>query len=906
MMTAAISRDGNTIATGSGHPNQAGELVVWEADTGRQRWQRPFPRGIRSVAFTSDGRQIVAGSFDGVARVHDAASGDMLKEFRGHTDAINAVALSSDDRWLATGSHDQTVIMWNLADGSRRHTLRGHLGDVLTVAISAGGKLLASGGRENVVRIWNLQSGDVLHTLAGHEQLVEMVAFSPDDAHLATASWDGTLRIWDVATGMPQGILRRGTRISSVAFAPRGKEVWSGGFDGQLAAWLPDADTPPRTFKAQDGAVYAVALSADGSRIVTCGFEGTARLWQADGTLIHKLDRQPALAEDARSIVRAAWSGSGELLATVHGDGVLRLTRAASGQAAGELKLADARIVDAVFATDGQRLAVATHDGNVIRWDVAAKSDAQATFARHAGGVAALALAPDGMSLVSVGREGSIEIHRLAVGKPIASAFADSPVRCVAVVGRGHMITGHDDGRLRAWSIADAKELASEIRLSSPARAIAVSPDGRTLALELGSSIELWQLALDGNSSKASGRRVFTLPEGEVTQVQFSAGGEQIISGDTTGQVRLWTLSGGGARTLARKHAGGVTALALAPGDQTLFTAGADLTAWVWHPERSEGAIRPLASIPAHEKGTRYVALARDGRLVSDGYDNHIRVWNLATGQEERDLGVPDSASACVLLASGTHVAVGHWSKRIQLVELATGRRLDNIRGLPRGPYAIDVSPDERYMAAAFRELGAAIYNLKADEADAMVTLPPDELPFTHVAFSPEGKTFVTCTGDYQRMELAGKVRLHEVKTGKVIREFVGHSSEVKMAAFDRAGNRLATCGGDKTVRIWDVSTGRMLALFPHPIGTFTPLFVEGTDLVIAADYHGKVYFWDLTKTAPVQVVSGHADLINRLALSEDRSVLATGSRDGTVRLWKLAGEGNALRIVSADEARSP
>ncbi len=904
-MTAAISPDGNTIATGSGHPNQPGELVVWDGATGRQLWVRPYPRGIRSVVFTSDGRRLAAGSFDGVARLMDATRGQVLREYRGHSDAINAAALSSDDRWLATGSHDQTVIVWNVADGSRRHTLRGHTAALLTVSISESGKLLASAGRDNTVRVWNLTTGELLHALAGHEALIEMVAFSSDDARLASASWDGTLRVWDVKAGKQTAQLGRNTRLTSAAFSPDGKQIYSGGFDGQIATWTPGAETPERTFKVQNGAVYAVALSDDGSRIVTCGFEGTARLWQPDGSLIHNLDRQLTLTGDALSIQRAAWAPTGKQIATVHADGVLRLTRADSGQPVGELKLPDEKIVDAIYSADGKHLYLATHGGSIFRADAAAKVAEPAKIASHSSAVTALAQSPDGSSLVSCGQDGMMEIHSVQSGKRLALALADSPAQCAVVEPRGHVITGHADGRVRFWNIADGREIASHLKLPQPVQALAISQGG-TFAVAAGASIELCSLSFEKEAAQVARRRTLTVPEGEVTDLAFAPLGEQLISGDTSGQVRLWALPGGGAQALARKHAGGVTALAVAPASEILFTSGADLAGWLWHPEKTEDHIRPLASIPAHEKGTRYVALALDGRLVSDGYDNHVHVWNLATGQEERDLGVPDSASACILLQSGERVAVGHWSKRIQLVELATGQRLDNIRGLPRGPYAIDVSPDEHYMAAVFRELGATVYDLKATEADPIVTLPPDELPFTHVAFSPDGSTFVTCTGDYQRMNIAGKVRLHEVKTGKVIRSFVGHSSEVKMATFDHEGKRLATAGGDKTVRIWDVATGKMLALLPHPIGTFTPLFVKGSDLVIAADYHGKVYLWDLTRSAQVQVVPCHTDMITRVALSDDLSLLASGSRDGTVKLWKLSGRGNELRMVDAAQADKP
>jgi WD40 repeat protein len=462
------------------------------------------------------------------------------------------------------------------------------------------------------------------------------------------------------------------------------------------------------------------------------------------------------------------------------------------------------------------------------------------------------------------------------------------------------LITGQSDGRVRWWDAASGREVPSQLRLARPVRGMTLVPGGGELAVAAGQNVELFSFTIDDDRVQAAGRRALTIPAGEVSALAVAPRSPHIIIGDTAGQVRLWELTGGVARTLARQHQAAVTALAVGPSSETLLTAGADGAAWLWQPLAAERAIRPLASIPAHEKGTRYLALAKGDRLISDGYDNHVRVWNLATGQQERDLGVPDSASACVLLPGGTRVAVGHWSKRIQYVELESGERQDNIRGLPRGPYAIAVAPAEDRIAAAFRELGAMVYDLNSVEADPVITLPPDELPFTHVAFAPDGQSFVTCTGDYQRMNLAGKVRLHDAKSGAVIRSFDGHTSEVKFAAFDARGKRLATASGDKTVRVWDAATGKQLAGLPHSIGTFVAAFVPDSDLLFTADYHGKVFAWNLASSTIVQEVPCHSDFVCRIALSEDLSVLASGSRDGTVKLWRLAGRGDDLRIVDA------
>ena len=903
MMTAAISSDVSAIATGCGHPNQPGELVLWDAATGRERWVRPYSRGIRSVVFSSDGKRLVTGGFDGMARIIEVSSGQLLKELTGHTDAINAVAISGDDRWLVTGSHDKTAILWNLADATKVRTFQGHTAPLLAVALNPRGTLIASAGRDNIVRIWNAETGDSLHAMVGHGDLVEMLAFSPKNSDLSSASWDGTIRVWDASSGMQRAMLQRNIRMTSVAYSPKGNELWCGGFDGQVAVWRPGDEKVLREFKVQNGATYAVGLSGDGTRLVTCGFEGTARLWQtdADGKLLQKFDRQLGLQNESQKIEQATWSPDEKSVATVHGDGILRLTRVTDGTGIGELRVEGDPIVLARFASEDGELFVATRSGDIYRWHPETKSDAK-KIGSHGSSITAMAIVADGSKLISCAQGGSIQVRNLADGRELASLKADSAVTCAIPDPTGvWVVTGHSDGRVRWWDLEQSTEISSDIRLAHPVQAVAMASIGGTIAVAAHSSIELLSLTIDKKIVKVAGRKLLTVPDSLITHLVMANNGEQLLLGDSSGQLRVWSASGGGgARTLGRRHEGGVTALAIAPRSQTLITAGADRSAWLWHALSDLESIRPLASIPAHDKGVRYVALAKN-RLITDGYDNHVRIWNLESGVEERDLGVPDTASASVLAPNGEHVAVGHWSKRIQIIELESGKRLDNIRGLPRGPYSIALSPAGDRMAAAYRELGAMVYDLKAIEADPVVTLPPDELPFTHVTFAPDGKSFVTCTGDFQRMDQPGKLRLHNATTGAVIQSFVGHTSEIKIANFDADGKRLISASGDKTVRIWDVASGQLRATLQHPIGTFAPIFVANSDLVMTGDYHGKVYLWDLTNpSAPVQVVPCHSDLVNRIALSDDLSVLVTGSRDGFTKFWRLSGQANQLRVVDA------
>ena len=108
---AALTPDGKTLFTSG----VAGPMI-WDAETGKEERKLACNERFASAAFSPDGRYLLAGERRGLVRLFNVESGEEVKVFKGHEQAVQAVAFSTDGKFAATGSADTTVRLWEMPD----------------------------------------------------------------------------------------------------------------------------------------------------------------------------------------------------------------------------------------------------------------------------------------------------------------------------------------------------------------------------------------------------------------------------------------------------------------------------------------------------------------------------------------------------------------------------------------------------------------------------------------------------------------------------------------------------------------------------------------------------------------------------------------------------------------------
>jgi WD40 repeat protein len=479
---------------------------VWDAATGRElRTFAGEDRSAHAVAFSPDGKVLAAAYGSpgwsgrpaaalpvpgGLVRLWDVSTGKELRALKGYGNGVRSVAYSFDGKRLVSGSHDGTVRVWDSATGKEllkiEVPVRGRptdpkgmgvdSGGVYAVAFSRDGKAVASGDYDGMVYLWDAATGRRLHTLSGHGREVSGLAFSPDGKALASASWDNSLRLWDVASGKGLHDFRAHAGVvNAVAVAPDGRLAATAGGDRTVRLWSPATGRELRVLRGHTGWMYGVALSADG-KVASCSDDKTVRLW--DAATGRELRRWDAPNGQVSSI---ALSPDGKLLAAGGlmnrgPGGSVTLWDTTTGREVRRLVGEDRGFWRVSFSPDGRLLAALRYDTPYV-WEVATGK-----VVHRFGPCRWFALAPDGKA-VGVGRDNVVRVWELATGRELARfPGAENLYGDHALSPDGKTLASPErGGTVRLWEIATGKERRRFQGHAADVTGLAFTHDGKAM-----------------------------------------------------------------------------------------------------------------------------------------------------------------------------------------------------------------------------------------------------------------------------------------------------------------------------------------------------------------------------------------------------------------------------------------
>jgi WD40 repeat protein len=578
-INVAFAPSGTTFVSagnqGTGNKGAERLVVLWDAATGQEvRQFRGHTAGVEALAYSADGKRLVTGGLDTTVRLWDVASGKELRRFTGNTARVLAVACSPDRKLVASMGHDAWVRVWDADTEKELRRLPGRKSQgTSNLQFSPDAKVLAAVSADGAIRLWDPDTGDEVTKLTGPAGDTLSLDFSRDGKRLAGIGDDGRLRVWDLKTEKLLVDLKAHVGLGAcVRFSPDGSTLATGGNDGVIRFW--DAAGKPLRAAAGHPAnnVSELSFSADGSMLASAGHEGTVRLWDvATGR---------ELPQSGGTATQAALSPDGKRLATAGGDPTVRFWDPATGKELLPALRIDRPAGALGFTHDG-RAVVTAHSADELRvWDIGTGKELQKSGTHTATVVARLAVGR--RYLAASGSGPSFRLWDAATGDPArhwpalaATLGRTPPVGAMAFSPNGDRlaVACSGDGRARLWDAATGQELFAADPAAPGATAVAWSPDGRTFAVIGGGSgtLRVWE-AVSGRERLG---RVALSETG--WSVAFSPDGRLLATGMHGGSFHLWDARTGKRLASRAAHQGLVSYLAFSPDGRLLVTASADI-----------------------------------------------------------------------------------------------------------------------------------------------------------------------------------------------------------------------------------------------------------------------------------------------------------------------------------------
>ncbi len=573
-----------------------------------------------------------------------AQAGPLVGVLKGHAGGVAGVAVCAPAGTIVSGGKDGVVRVWDARTCALLRQLQAGAADVQCLAASADGRTVACGGLDGRVRLFDLQADAPVQSLQGHGASVCCVAVSADGQTVASGDVDGEVRLWSVHGSAPLRVLRGGpNEVRGVALSADGRRfAWGSGDDSVRAGTLDDA-APPRKLPLRAGA-RCVALSADGRTVAAGDSGGSLYLWEGPAAA-----PRMALAAHGDAVGALALSPDGTLLVSGGWDYTLRVTDARRGtslRAWQTLRGHESFITCVAVSPDGKTIASGGFEDGVRVWDAQVGS-VQPVQAGHASWVYGLAASPDGRLLASGGGDGSVRTWDAVSGAPLRELPGPDglSVFCVALSADGRtLVAAGSDQAVRVWvpGVALWQVLHGH---TGWINGVALAPDGRTVVSGADDkTVRLWDAA------SGAALRTLQMP-GQVNAMVLSPDGATLLAGCHDGSVSVWDLRSG--RPLRTLHqAGWVRSLALGPGGAALASGSVNGMVRLW--DLPTGALR--AELRAHEGMVFSLAFSADGRsLVSSGQDGSVQVRDAGSGVllERLDLGAAVHAVAWCRDAAG-------------------------------------------------------------------------------------------------------------------------------------------------------------------------------------------------------------------------------------------------------------
>ena len=594
----------------------------------------------------------------------------------------------------------------------------------------------------------------------------------------------------------------------------------------------------------------------------------------------------PVLKHDALDV---AVTPDGSQIVTAGRSGSVHMWSMSSGEEVMVLEGHSEQITGVAVTPDGTHVVSCSSDKTVRVWDMHT-GEAVFVLEGHEARVSEVAVTPDSSKVVSTSSKDGIRVWDLSTGMEVL-AIKSPDIRSMVITKDGSQIVTCSEEVLCIWDLVTGKQEMQWPCCVEDSHALAVTPDGcHVVSCCYGA--HLWNLS--------TGAEVMVFhDDAGLKAVAVTPDGCHVVAGSESGNVHVWSISTGKEVTVLLGHTDAVFAVAASPdGCHVVSCAYFDGTVRVWN-------ITTGKETPGFEGFSGgSVAVALDGSIISYG-GKRSSIWNASTGRQTQvvDAGITKCGDAAAVSPDGSHVVYCSCDYAGEGRACVWGVATGMVRPLctDSSEFAVFLkgcgtllclggSPDASHVVTCSKS------SQDKDTCCTYVWSRPTGKKVSEYAGatrSPAGGVVVTPDGvhvaSYYR---DGTVHMWKLHTGEETMVFKGHTQGVFGVCVTRDGSRLVSCSWDKTVRVWDVASGKEVFTLGHDGGVWGVALIPDEAHVVS-NTGSCVSVWSMTTGEKVAEISAHCDLSSLAVspVSNDGIEVICSNDEKTVRVWTIYTE---------------
>jgi WD40 repeat protein len=734
---------------------------------------------------------------------------------------------------------------------------------ILAITVTGDGQFAAC-GRANQIFIYHIPTGQIVARLtdpklaektgrsgyrsSAQRDFVQSLAFSPDGRLLASGEYR-MVKLWQREPNLPQFTLGADP-VSAFAASADGKWIATAAKDNVIRIWDAASGKPVKELPGHTGTVNALKFSQDSTKLASGSADKTIRVWEvAAGKLFSQ-------TETAGAVHTVAWAMAGKQIASAGGEPAIRLWELpAKGDEAWKPLKEFAGHTGAVtslesLAPDGKQMLSGSVDGSVRHWSV--EQHRQIRQFDHGAPVTSVAVAPNGKTFASAGGNFA-RLWSAEKGQQLAELKGDHRAR--ARIAQAEQALAFAKNEIAYWKTASETAAKTQAEKTNAVKKAvdAIAAAEKTIAEKKAAREKITDdkakpaaddAVKSAEAAKTKADTAIDAAKLSAKQAEQAEADAKAASEKAAASLQQYEAAIADAKKAAAETEKPIRAIAFAPGNLAVATAGDDQIIQTWSTETGAG----FDTFPSQLGPVQALAFAADGRIVASAAKNGAVVWRSGPNWTlARTIGTGDEKSPLI-------------GRVIALDFSADGQLLATGGGVPSR------SGEVKIWRASDSSL---VREITPSHSDTVFGLD----------FSPDGKFLATASADKF-------VKVFETASGKLFKQLAGHTHYVLSVGWRADGRTLASSGADKAVKLWSFPGGEQLKTvegFRSEVTSVRFVGLGGEMLATSGDTKVRLLKEDGTA---LRDFAGGKGFIFSATVTPDGQTILGGGQDSVLRIW--------------------